>query len=80
MDSVEEAGTAANLNHIVVPLQTLEAADQLYCVPDVLVVFYVRSWYVHLVVGDCQQMCSQLKSQKFTSGVHDIDGFQDAKT
>ena len=52
MDSVEEAGTAASLDLIIVRLRTLEAADQVRTAPVSLLVVNVRSGVVHLVVGD----------------------------
>ena len=52
MDSDEEAGTAANLDHIIARLQTLEAADQVRNASDSPVVVNVRSGAVHRLVGD----------------------------
>ena len=46
------AGTAASLDHIIVRLQILETADQVRNASDLPVVINVRSWVVHLVVGD----------------------------
>ena len=52
MDSDEEAGTAASLDHIIARLQTLEVADQVRNASDSLVVVNVRSGVVHRMVGD----------------------------
>ena len=52
MDSDEEAGTAASLDHIIARLQTLEAADQVRNASELPVVVNVRSGVVHRVVGD----------------------------
>ena len=52
MDSDEEAGTAASLDHIIARLQALEAADQVRHASDLLVVVNVRCGVVYRVVGD----------------------------
>ena len=52
MDSDEEAGTAASLDHIIARLQALETADQVRNASDLPVVINVRSGVVHRVVGD----------------------------
>ena len=49
MDPVEEAGTVASLDHIIVRLQSSEAADQFREVSDLPLVIDVRSGVVHLV-------------------------------
>ena len=52
MDSDEEAGTAASLDHTIARLEALEAADQVSNASDLPVVVNVRSGVVHRVVGD----------------------------
>ena len=52
MDSDEEAGTAASLDHIIARLQALETADQVRNASDLPLVVNVRSGVVHRVVGD----------------------------
>ena len=52
MDSDEEAGTAASLDHVIAGLQTPEAADQVRNASHSPVVVNVRSGVVLRVVGD----------------------------
>ena len=50
VDFIEEAGTAASQDHIIVRLQTLEAADQVHNASVPPVVVNVRSGIVRLVL------------------------------